>query len=134
MPLYQTKKTLKRVLRVHYPAGRGCMVMRTDLDWDRDVEPVSVSKDGNTSTFRIEAKRPFVYFKPRLVTPGGQASWAIGPNMLAMMTTETVADVYQYFEGSDRGSFSKEIRIDSKIVNRQHVVRAYLPAGYDENP
>jgi enterochelin esterase-like enzyme len=54
--------------------------------------------------------------------------------MLAMMTVNTVADVYPYFDGADRGSFSKEIRIDSKVLDRQHVVRAYLPAGYAENP
>ena len=27
---------------VHYPADRGRIVMRTEADWDRDVEPVRV--------------------------------------------------------------------------------------------
>ena len=54
--------------------------------------------------------------------------------MLALMTTDDVADVYPYFQGSDRGSFTKEIELDSKILARKHLVRAYIPAGYVENP
>jgi predicted alpha/beta superfamily hydrolase len=54
--------------------------------------------------------------------------------MLALMTTNDVADVYPYFQGSDRGSFTKEIELDSKILSRKHLLRAYIPAGYAENP
>ena len=64
--LYTTQTTLTRTLRVTYPAGDGQVTLRTEQDWDRDIEPVSVSDDGHTSTFRIEAARPFVYFKPCL--------------------------------------------------------------------
>ena len=65
--LYRTERTLTRTLRVAYPSGRGRMVLRTEQDWDRDVEPVAVSEDGNVSTFALEADQPFLYFKPCLV-------------------------------------------------------------------
>lgn len=132
--MYQTTKTLMRELSVHYPAGRGRMVLRTELDWDCDIEPGSVSADGVTSKFRIEAKKPFLYFKVCLVTPAGRAKWTVGSNMLALMTTADGADVYPYFEGSERGTFSDVVSLDSKILDRSHQVRAYVPAGYWENP
>src|SRR5688572_5167189 len=37
--LYKTGTTLERTLRVAYPAGRGHVVLRTELDWEKDIEP-----------------------------------------------------------------------------------------------
>jgi hypothetical protein len=36
-------------MRVCYPAGRGEIILRTEQDWERDLAPVSVSDDGQTS-------------------------------------------------------------------------------------
>ena len=80
--LYRTERTLTRTLRVAYPAGRGRMVLRTERDWERSLEPVAVSEDGNVSTFALEADQPFLYFKPCLVESGA-THWAVGPNKLA---------------------------------------------------
>lgn len=41
--LYQTATTLERTLRVAYPAGRGRIVLRTEQDWERDIEPEAVT-------------------------------------------------------------------------------------------
>jgi predicted alpha/beta superfamily hydrolase len=131
--MYQTETLLRRQLRIRYPAGHGRMVLRTDLDWDRDLEPVAVSDDGETSTFALEARKPFLYFKPCLRTAGGGARWAVGPNMLVLLTTEDVRGVYPYFEGSAKGSFTDVIERDSSILGRKHLVRVYLPPGYHEN-
>src|SRR6187401_2991835 len=92
--MYETATMLARELRVHYPPGRGRIVLRSELDWELDLEPVNVSEDGATSTFRIEARRPFLYFKACLSLPDGGVLWTIGPNMLPLMTTDDVADVY----------------------------------------
>ncbi|PYL25805.1 MAG: hypothetical protein DMF44_01495 [Verrucomicrobia bacterium] len=54
------KRSFKRELRVCYPAGTGTLVIRTDLDWERNVYPVALSSDGNTTSFEIEAHSPFV--------------------------------------------------------------------------
>ena len=131
--MYKTETLLRRKLRVRYPPGRGRLVLRTDLDWDRDHEPVQVSDDGETSTFALEARRPFLYFKACLRTPDGGERWSVGPNMLVLMTTEGVRDVFPYFEGSAKGSFTEVLERDSSILGRKHKVRVYLPPGYHEN-
>jgi predicted alpha/beta superfamily hydrolase len=132
-PLYQTETLLRRKLRVRYPAGHGRIVLRTELDWDRDVTPIAVSEDGETATFALEAKRPFLYFKPVLKAGGSDTRWAVGANSLLTLTTEDVADVYPHFDTPETGSFSAVIERDSAILGRKHLVRVYLPPGYEEN-
>jgi predicted alpha/beta superfamily hydrolase len=130
--MYRTETLLRRPLAVRYPAGRGRMVLRTELDWDNDLEADSVSEDGETSTFTLEARRPFVYFKPCLKTEAG-TRWCVGPNLLALMTTEGTRRVYPYFEGAAAGTFSPVIERDSSVLGRRHLLRVYLPPGYAEN-
>ena len=130
----QVDGVARKRIQVHYPAGQGRMVLRTELDWDLDVEPTEVSDDGATSTFVLEAGRPFLYLKPCLRNGDDAPRWAVGPNLLALLTTEQTGDVYPHFEGSDRGSFSEVVELDSTILGRKHLLRAYLPAGYRENP
>jgi hypothetical protein len=84
------RNSFKRKVRVCYPAGTGTLVLRTDLDWERDIDPVAVSSDGNTATFEIEAQRPFVYFKPCSIK-NGSLHWAVGPNHLLIITAEHAA-------------------------------------------
>jgi len=131
--VYQTETLLRRQLRVRYPAGRGRMVLRTELDWDRDLEPVVVSDDGEASTFALETRQPFLYFKPCLRSEDGGERWAVGANMLVLMTAEGTRDVFPYFEGSKEGSFSPVWERDSAILGRKHLARVYLPPGYHEN-
>ena len=54
--LYTTDTTLRRTLTVAYPAGKGRMVLRTEQDWDRDIEATSVGDDGTTWTFELEGR------------------------------------------------------------------------------
>jgi predicted alpha/beta superfamily hydrolase len=132
--MYRTETLLRRELRVRYPAGHGRIVLRTELDWDRDLEPASVTDDGATSTFALKTRRPFLYFKPCLRTVEGGTRWAVGPDMLVLMTTEGVRDVFPYFEGAETGSFTDVLERDSAILRRKHLLRVYLPPGYHENP
>lgn len=90
--MYRTETLLKRQIRVRYPAGRGRIVLRTELDWERDREPVAVSDDGETSTFALEARKPFLYFKCVLKTGDSGGLWSVGANLLLTMTTDDVAD------------------------------------------
>ena len=50
--LYRTATPQRRELQVRYPTGRGRILLRTDLDWDHDIEPVAVSEDGPVSVLR----------------------------------------------------------------------------------
>ena len=130
--LYRTGTVLRRQLRVRYPLNDGRIVLRTDLDWDRDLEATSVSDDGTTFTFELEAQRPFLYFKP-CWKAGAETRWAVGANGLVLMTAQGVRDVYPYFASPETGTFSPLIEIDSPVLGRAHLLRAYVPAGYTEN-
>jgi hypothetical protein len=90
------KNNFKRTIRICYPAGKGTLVIRTDLDWERDINPVAVSSDGNTATFEIEAQQRFVHFKPCLIK-NGNLHWAVGPDNLLMMAGDDARPVYPYF-------------------------------------
>ena len=41
--------------------------------------------------------------------------------------------MYPYFFGPEVGRFSPLVELPSKILDRDHRMRAYLPPGYDEN-
>ena len=86
LELYRTERCSHAALRVAYPPGSGALVLRTELDWDKDVEPASVTVDG-ISTFQIQACHPFLYFKPCLVQ-NGKFHWAKGDNQLLIMTED----------------------------------------------
>ena len=130
--LYRTHTTLERTLRVAYPAGHGEIVLRTGQDWERDIAPVNVSDDGQTSTFSLSADQPFLYFKPCLIQ-NGEHHWAVGPNMLALMGEPDVRIAHPYFKSAEHGQFSPLIEFPSSILGRTHQLRVYLPPGYHEN-
>lgn len=131
---YRTESSLHRTLRVCHPAGAGRIVLRTELDWERDLEPIELSANGEISTFALEAQRPFLYFKVCLREANGCLRWAVGSNSLVFMTIAGVRDVYPYFEGPATGSLTEVLQLDSAILGREHRLRVYLPPGYHENP
>jgi len=110
------------------------MILRTEIDWEHDIEADSVSADGTTWTFTIESPRPFVYFKPCLRGDDGTERWAVGGNRLALMTSTGARDVFPYFDGAECGSISPIVELDSALLGRKHLLRVYLPAGYEQNP
>jgi len=130
--LYQTETMLKRTVRVCYPVAGARMVLRTERDWEKDIEPIAVSEDGNTFTFEAQADRPFLYFKPCLVKDG-KFHWAVGSNNLLLMSEQDKRISYPFFLSSERGQFSPLLKFHSPILDREHRIRVYLPPGYHEN-
>jgi predicted alpha/beta superfamily hydrolase len=131
--IYKTGTVLRRPLRVRYPVKDGSkIVLRTDLDWDKDLEPESISDKGQTAIFQLECNKPFLYFKAGLRT-GSDFQWSLGPNLLALMTHQGKNVFYPYFNSNESGSFTDVIEVDSKILARKHLLRVYLPPGYEEN-
>jgi len=102
------------------------------LDWERNVDPAEVSSDGTTATFKIEARKPFVYFKACLIQ-NGSLHWAVGPNNLLIMAAHHPYITYPYFFSDQQGHFLPLIEIESQILGRRHRLRVYLPPGYEEN-
>jgi predicted alpha/beta superfamily hydrolase len=131
LDLYQTNALLKRSLRVAYPPGSGRLVLRTELDWEKDVEATEGTADG-IWTFAIETHYPFLYFKPCLIQEG-RFHWARGDNQLLIMTEDERRIFHPHFLGSELGEFSPLMRFYSPILEREHRLRVYLPPGYGEN-
>lgn len=130
--LYKTGKPLKRTLRVAYPAGAGRIVLRTELDWNTDREPVRVSADGTESIFELEARQPFLYVKPMLIQ-GSERHWAVGDNSLVLMSEEDNRVSYPFFFSGDEGQFTELLTFPSKILGRDHRLKVFTPPGYREN-
>lgn len=114
---------------VRYPAQGRRLVLRTELDWDRDVPPDAVDPDGSF-TFHISTERPGLRYKPMLVD-GGDRRWARGPNRFAL-ASEGVDVVYPHFF-DDRCAPCDVAHATTLHRERQHDYRVFLPPGYHEN-
>src|ERR1700687_1445247 len=79
-------------LRAHYPVAAVSaqtsirrLLLRTESDWDADVEPTAVAGDGSVCDFTLELEhaRPYLYFKP-VLRQGNAVTWSRGENYLAL--------------------------------------------------
>jgi len=120
-------------LRVFYPLTEGELVLRTELDWDRDVEAQEVATDeeGHHADFLVSHTRPYLLCKP-CIRKDGQVRWAAGSNKLLILS-ESPQDIYPHFYSGEGGQITKVIECPSEILGRALQVRLYLPAGYEEN-
>lgn len=117
-------------IHVHYPAGRGALRLRSEQDWDADIEPADVQSEGSLHSFEIASDEPFLYYKPMLVDEAGEARWSCGPNRLATTGAEKPFDVFPFFEPS--GARLTDLETVSG-PDGEWGMRVCLPPGYDEN-
>lgn len=116
-------------IRVFYPNPEGRVVLRTDLDWDRDVEAARVEDGGSRWEFTVDADQPYFYFKP-VIRAGDQLRWSVGSNYLAVTTAQGPRDLYPHFSGGTQGDITHPLEVPGGGGRR---VRVYQPPGYDEN-
>lgn len=127
-----TRAPLRRTLRVVYPPGEGRIALRTEQDWNHDIEPDTPPDGGHTLTFTVESEKPFLYFKP-VLREGKALLWSPGANRLVLMTEPDTRPVYPHFRSAGGGRFAPPIEFDSTRLGRRHRIRVYLPPGYGEN-
>jgi hypothetical protein len=72
-----------QLIRIHYPTNGGRIALRTEEDWDSNIEAHSIRRNGCISEFQIETERPYFYFKPVLLCDG-VTMWSRGENFLAI--------------------------------------------------
>jgi predicted alpha/beta superfamily hydrolase len=124
---------VERTVRVFYPPTDGAMRLRTESDWDHDVEPVGVEQGGTCHVFRLRLTKPFLYLKP-VLRRGDEVRWAAGPNVLIVAALEEVArDLHPYFLAPVSCSEAALHEVESRDGSRRHACRVYLPPGYGEN-
>src|SRR5215831_5993481 len=98
--LYVLHETRTVRIRLHYPKNLDQLVLRTELDWDKDIRPSSIDQNGLFAEFVFETTKPFVYLKPCLKTPSGLL-WSKGPNSLVVATRDDIRDGYPTFYTSE---------------------------------
>lgn len=122
------------VLAIHvlYPSTPNArIVLRTDHDWEDDLEPVEVTGEGTDHIFRIETERPWFYFKPFLIV-GEEILPAQNANYLAIMNVVEVRRVHPHFYDEAAPAVRERIEIPSDIEEK-HAFRVFTPPGYYEN-
>jgi predicted alpha/beta superfamily hydrolase len=117
-------------IRVFYPASDARIVLRTEEDWNANIEPVRA--DGCGAEFLISTKRPFFYFKLVLIRDDN-LQWSRGENFLAIATSGTELDIYPYFAEETRCSVCELMPPLASASGRAHRFRVFVPPGYYEN-
>jgi predicted alpha/beta superfamily hydrolase len=116
-----------------YPLTEGRIVLRTEADWGKDIEPdAPAGPDLDTFTFNLESEKAFLYFKP-VLRVGETLYPSPGANRLVLMTEPDTRPVYPNFRSPGGGHFAPPIELDSTLLGRRHRIRVYLPPGYAEN-
>jgi predicted alpha/beta superfamily hydrolase len=126
-------------VRVFYPLLEGDLVLRTELDWDQDVEPTRLSEgedkaedvEGHHVDFLLSHSRPYLLCKP-CIRRGKEVSWAAGSNKLVILS-ESPQDIYPHFYSGESGRITQVLECPTQTLGRALQLRIYLPAGYDEN-
>ena len=98
----------------------------------RLLPPDQEGPDGTWWEFDLVASKPFRYVRPVLVPHGG----AIVParqRTLVTLTSPRPRQLFPSFFASTQGTITPVLEIPSQILPRDHVVRIYLPPGYEEN-
>ncbi len=114
-------------LCVSYPKAAQRLILRSSLDWDRDVLPREVSD--TQAWFDVELPGPTLELKPCL-REGAQVTWAKGPNYV-LTAHERDRGLWPYFFGDERGHVSAVEQVDFEGTTRS--IRVYHPPGYAEN-
>jgi len=114
-------------ITIRYPQGDARLVLRTSLDWDRDVEPVDSSPEH--ASFEVPFEDVHLAFKPCL-RRDGELLWARGSDYV-VSRHDPDPEAWPFFLADERGTVSEVLTFDRG--HGVHAVRVYTPPGYEEN-
>src|SRR6266511_4346132 len=126
------KAMLKQLIRVVYPADGGRIALRTEENWDSNIEAHSIGRNGGIAEFQIETERPYFYFKPVLIR-AGTTLWSRGENFLAVATSGAPLEIHPYFREDTHCSICELMPPLASPLGVEHRFRVFLPPGYYEN-
>lgn len=112
---------------VTYPMTTGRLLLRTQSDWDKDIEPVHADYGG--ATFDVPFTTPTLAVKPCLVD-GDTFMWSAGPDYV-LTAHDPDPQLFPFFRSPVRGRVSDVMHIDDETGT--HAFRIYYPPGYHEN-
>ncbi len=115
-------------ISVRYPFhDQDRVILRTSLDWDRDVEPTT--RDATHASFEVSFASPTLELKPCLAR-GDAFCWSQGDNYL-LSAHDPDPEIWPFFFAATRGTVSEPMSFERD--GQHHAVRVYLPPGYHEN-
>ncbi len=120
------------MIRVFYPLEKGRIVLRTEQDWEKDMEPCHVDRERHCFSFRFRHHRVHLSYKP-CIRENGRLTWARGANRLALLHRNWPQDIYPVFFSGSGGTITDVIELPSRFYGHPRLLRVYLPAGYGEN-
>jgi len=117
-------------IQIVYPKTEGRIVLRTDDNWEKDIEPAWVGDDRNCTEFRYRSEKPYFYFKPMLVR--GKQRLFSQAQYIAIMNSKATREVYPHFFPDPENRVVDRVDVtSSKSVT--HQIRVFTPPGYYEN-
>ena len=125
------RRRWRQLIRVVYPTDGGRIALRTEENWDSNVDAHSIGQDGCVFEFEIETQRPYFYFKPVLLR-NGAAIWS-RKDFLAVPTSGAPLEIYPYFREETHFSVSELMPPLPSPSGAQNRFRVFLPPSYDEN-
>ncbi|PYI64484.1 MAG: hypothetical protein DMF07_06590 [Verrucomicrobia bacterium] len=123
-------KPYEQLIRIIYPQDGARIAIRTDNDWDTDVN--AVGRNACISEFLIETERPYFYFKPVLISDDS-VRWSRRENFLAVTTSNTPLKIHPYFREDAHCSVCELMPPLASPTGVAHRFRVFLPPGYHEN-
>lgn len=120
-------------IHVHYPLNKGTMILRTERDWELDIEPFEVDTDKHSWHFYVSNEHNNILYKS-CIRDDSDITWEEGNNRIAVLDGKTISDIYPVFGPETKAHITGIQRVPSKIMKRDVLLRVYLPAGYDDNP
>jgi predicted alpha/beta superfamily hydrolase len=129
---HETRAMQRQLIRVVYPTDGGRIALRTEENWNSNIEAHSVGQNESLSEFWIRTERPYFYFKPVLVSDSS-VQWSRGENFLAVATSGAPLEIYPYFREDTRCSVCELMAPLPDPSGAQHRFRVFLPPGYYEN-
>src|SRR3990172_1735537 len=120
------------IVRVHYPLVSGRLVLRTENDWEKNLEAVDAG--ASRFDFKVSSESPFFYFKPVILEEGKEPGWAAGENYLGLSSQTKPREVYPYFEADQKCSACDLRALASPFGPVEKFdYRVFYPPGYHEN-
>jgi predicted alpha/beta superfamily hydrolase len=125
------RRRWQQLIRVVYPTDGGRIALRTEENWDTNVNAHSTAADGCVSEFQMETERPYFYFKPVLLR-NGTMLWS-RKDFLGVATSGAPLEIYPYFREDAHFSVSDLMPPLAGPSGAEHRFRVFVPPSYDEN-
>lgn len=123
----------KGQIRIHYPLNGGSIVLRTEKDWEQDIEAHHIDLEKHTYLFTVDNEHNNILYKSCIRDESG-ITWEDGNNRIAILDGITVSEVYPIFGPETEAAITEIHRVPSEVLKRDVLLRVYLPSGYDDNP